>query len=71
MWTDLCCYASTGVTICLPTGNGLAVGAGAAAGPLHPAADRPFSQPPGPPPEAASSRPAGCEEPWPQPCRLA
>jgi hypothetical protein len=28
-------------------GNGLAGGAGAAAGPLPPAADRPFSQPPG------------------------
>jgi hypothetical protein len=34
--------------------NGLADGAGAAAGPLHPAADRPFSRPPGQLPHAAT-----------------
>jgi hypothetical protein len=37
-----------GVTIRSGNGNGLAAGGGAAAGSLHPAADRPFSQPPGP-----------------------
>jgi hypothetical protein len=44
---DLAGTDRPGWTAAVGAGNGLAGGAGAASGPLHPAADRPLSRPPG------------------------